>query len=118
MSRFAHISEQHLAAHFAARGIDFEYEPVEFALAWDSLGRETLGLRPDFYLPRFDLFVELTTLRQRLVTRKNRKVRMLRELYPEIQIEILYKRDYEAMLAGGELIFLEELHHSDIERTA
>jgi hypothetical protein len=87
-------------------------------LAWDETGREKLGFRPDFYLPEFDVFVELTTLRQRLVTRKNRKVRALRALYPEIHIEILYRRDYEAMIAGGELGFLAPLLASVIPQSA
>ena len=107
--RFAHESERHLAEYFDARGIAFEYEPVEFALGWDSTGRTTLGFRPDFYLPELDLFIELTTLRQCLVTRKNRKVRTLRALHPEIRIEVLYRRDYEAMVAGGEVAAVESL---------
>ncbi|HWD24142.1 MAG TPA: hypothetical protein VG368_01645 [Acidimicrobiales bacterium] len=96
----------------------YEYEPVEFALAWDAMGRETLGFRPDFYLPEFDLFIELTTLRQRLVTRKNRKVRTLRALHPEIQIEIVYRAEYEAMMAGGELSFLSSLLALEEARSA
>jgi hypoxanthine phosphoribosyltransferase len=54
---------------------------------------------PDFYLPELDLYVELTTLKQSLVTVKNRKVRRLRELYPEVNIKLLYKRDYHRLLA-------------------
>ena len=33
-------------------------------------------------------------MKQKLVTKKNRKIRRLRELYPEIKIRILYQRDY------------------------
>jgi hypothetical protein len=55
--------------------------------------------RPDFYLPGFDLYIEITTLNQRLVTRKNRKVRRLRELYPQVRIKVLYQRDYLSLLA-------------------
>jgi hypoxanthine phosphoribosyltransferase len=96
----------------------YEYEPVEFALAWDERGRQILGFRPDFYLPEFHCFIELTTLRQRLVTRKNRKVRTLRELYPEIQIEIVYRREYEAMMAGEEIEVLVSLLNIDTPRSA
>jgi hypothetical protein len=53
---------------------------------------------PDFYLPAYDLFIEITTLNQKLVTKKNRKVRRLRELYPDVQIKIFYQRDYQALL--------------------
>ena len=45
-----------------------------------------------------DLYVELTTMKQRLVTRKNRKVRLMKELYPEVRVKILYKRDYHKLL--------------------
>jgi len=53
---------------------------------------------PDFYLPEFDMYIEITTMNQKLVTRKNRKVRRLRELYPGVQIKIFYQRDYLALL--------------------
>src|SRR5437868_6648940 len=54
---------------------------------------------PDFYLPDHDLYIELTTLRQKLVTYKNRKLRQLRELYPDINIRLLYRKDYHRLLA-------------------
>jgi len=53
---------------------------------------------PDFYLPVFDLYIEVTTMNQKLVTKKNRKVRRLRELYPGIKIKIFYQRDYVRLL--------------------
>jgi hypoxanthine phosphoribosyltransferase len=87
-------------------------------LGWDETGRGTLGFRPDFYLPEFELFVELTTLRQRLVTRKNRKVRTLRALHPEVQIEVVYRAEYEAMMAGAELGFLASLRCLEEPRSA
>ena len=55
-------------------------------------------LRPDFYLPDYDLFIELTTLKQSLVTKKNRKVRRLRELYPDVHLKIFYGRDFRQLL--------------------
>ncbi len=91
---------------------------MEFVLAWDAEGRELLGFRPDFYLPALNVFVELTTLRQRLVTRKNRKIRMLRNLYPEIRVEILYRRDYDAMLAGEEIPLLTDLLGRSVPKSA
>jgi hypoxanthine phosphoribosyltransferase len=78
--------------------IVWEYEPVEFALSWSADGEVNMAFRPDFYLPELDLFIELTTLRQELVTRKNRKVRRLRELHPGINLKILYRRDYNNLL--------------------
>lgn len=78
--------------------IKWLYEPVSFDIAWDSRGNPVSKFTPDFYLPEFDLFIEITTMNQKLVTKKNRKVRMLRELYPEIKCKILYKRDFEGLL--------------------
>ena len=91
--RFAHASERFLADVLDFYGIAWEYEPVEFVLSWDEEGRPTSGFRPDFYLSEYDLFLELTTLRQQLVTKKNAKVRRLCELHPSINIRMLYRRD-------------------------
>jgi hypothetical protein len=96
--RFAHESERHFAAVLDFYGIAWEYEPTEFALAWDAEGRPTQAFRPDFYLGDYDLYIELTTLNQRLVTKKNGKVRRLRELHPEVNVKVLYQRDYRNLL--------------------
>ncbi len=98
-TRFAHESERRFARILDFYGVAWEYEPVEFALRWDESGRPTAGFRPDFWLPGQRLFVELTTMNQPLVTKKNGKVRRLRELYPEIQVKVLYQRDTLALLA-------------------
>jgi len=96
--RFAHPSEQLFAALLDLAGERWEYEPVEFPLKWDDKGMPTAGFRPDFYLPERGVFIELTTADQRLVTRKNGKVRRMRELYPEVPIMIVYQRDFVALL--------------------
>jgi hypothetical protein len=98
--RFAHPSEQLFAAVLDLCEQRWEYEPVEFPLRWDGDGTPTAGFRPDFYLPDRGLFIELTTADQRLVTRKNGKVRRMRELYPEVPIVIVYQRDFLALLAS------------------
>jgi hypothetical protein len=79
-------------------GVAWQYEPVEFPIEWDAGGKAVQGFRPDFYLPAHDLYIEITTLNQRLVTKKNRKVRRLRELHPEVQVKMLYQRDYLNLL--------------------
>lgn len=78
--------------------IDWEYEPRSFVIEWDREGNPSQKFTPDFYLPQYDLFIEITTLNQKLVTKKNRKVRRLRELYPEIKCKIFYQRDYINLL--------------------
>lgn len=97
--RFAHPSERLFAALLDLHGIRWEYEPVEFALRWDEEGSPSGGFRPDFWLPDVGCFVELTTADQRLVTRKNAKVRRMRDLYPEVEVVVLYQRDFVDLLA-------------------
>ena len=52
---------------------------------------------PDFYLPEQDLYLEVTVMKQSLVTRKNRKIRKLREQYPEIKVKLFNRRDFERL---------------------
>ena len=78
-------------------GVDWLYEPLEFPLAWDENGTPTRAFRPDFYLPATGNFIELTILEQRLVTKKNRKVREFRTLYPEVSLQVVYRGDFFAL---------------------
>ena len=95
---FAHPSEGEFAHILDFYNIEWVYEPRSFPLRWEG-ERITEMFTPDFYLPALDLYVELTTLKQSLVTEKNRKLRRLRELYPEIKITLLYKKDFDRLLA-------------------
>lgn len=95
---FAHNSERQFAQLLDFYQIEWEYEPRAFVLEWDRDGVPVQEFRPDFYLPQYDLYLEITTLNQRLVTKKNRKIRRLRELYPEINCKIFYQRDYLHLL--------------------
>jgi len=97
-TRFAHNSERQFAKLLDFYGIAWEYEPRTFVLESDREGNPVQAFSPDFYLPAYDLFIEITTLNQKLVTKKNRKVRRLRELYPEVKVKIFYQRDYQALL--------------------
>ncbi len=95
---FSHESERRVADLLDFYEIAWEYEPRTFVLEADPEGNPTSAFTPDFYLPGHDLYLEVTTLRQSLVTRKNRKVRMLRERHPGIRIRILYRRDLDRLL--------------------
>jgi hypoxanthine phosphoribosyltransferase len=97
--QFVHPSEQEFARFLDYYRIRWQYEPIAFPIGWDDEGRTTEMFAPDFYLPEHDLYVELTTMKQSLVTPKNRKVRRLRELYPDVDVRLLYRRDYEQLLA-------------------
>jgi hypoxanthine phosphoribosyltransferase len=95
---FAHPAEQDFSRLLSFYRVRWVYEPTTFALAWAADGRPCELFTPDFYLPDHRLYIELTTMRQRLVTRKNRKLRRLRELYPNVRIKLLYRRDYVRLL--------------------
>lgn len=95
---FAHNSERQLARLFDFYGIAWEYEPHCFELAWGPDGSVVEAFSPDFFLPEHGRYLEVTTMRQDLVTRKNRKVRRLRELHPELDVRVVYQRDYLHLL--------------------
>ena len=90
---FANQAEVACARVLDYYGIPWEYEPRTFVLGQDADGRVTEAFTPDFYLPEQDLYVEVTVMKQSLVTRKNRKLRRLRERYPDVNVKLFYKRD-------------------------
>ncbi len=107
---FAHGSEAEFARILDFYAVAWEYEPHTFPILWNLDGAVLESFAPDFFLPDLDLYVELTTLRQRLVRKKNRKLRRLRELYPAIRIKLFYARDFRAlMLKYGKLALADGL---------
>jgi hypothetical protein len=95
---FGHPSEEVFANLLDFYRIRWEYEPRSFPLQWDKGGRVIEAFTPDFYLPDVDLYIELTTMKQALVTRKNRKIRMLKAVYPHINVQVLYQRDIQDLI--------------------
>jgi hypothetical protein len=95
---FAHASEAELARILDYYQVVWQYEPRTFPILFNLEGAVVESFAPDFYLPEFDLYVELTTLKQSLVRKKNRKLRRLRELYPDVRIKLFYARDFKALL--------------------
>jgi len=107
---FAHVSEAEFARILDYYQVRWEYEPHTFPILWNLAGDLLESFSPDFFLPDMDLYIELTTLRQKLVRKKNRKLRRLRELYPELRIKLFYARDFRAlMLKYGRLELADEL---------
>jgi hypothetical protein len=96
--RFAHNSERQFAKLLDFYGIAWDYEPRTFTLERDNAGNPVQAFTPDFYLPAYDLYIEITTLNQKLVTKKNRKARRLQELFPDVRVKVLYQRDYLHLL--------------------
>ena len=95
---FAHAIEEEFARILDYYGIVWQYEPRTFALEWDNEGNVTTAFTPDFYLPEQDLYVELTTMRPKLITKKNRKLNRLRQLYPEINVKLFKRSDLRDLM--------------------
>lgn len=95
---FAHPSEEEFARLLDFYQIEWLYEPRSFPLQWEE-GRITEMFTPDFYLPGLDLYIEMTTLKPRLTREKRQKVHRLRELHPEVNVNLLARRDYDRLLA-------------------
>jgi hypothetical protein len=95
---FGHPSEEMFANLLDFYRIQWEYEPRSFPLQWDKDGNVMEAFTPDFYLPEFDLYVELTTMKQALVTRKNRKIKLLRAIYPHVNIQVFYQKDFQDLV--------------------
>jgi hypoxanthine phosphoribosyltransferase len=91
--QFANNAELECAKILDYYGVQWDYEPRTFVLEEDGEGRVLEAFTPDFYLPEQDLYIEVTVMKQSLVTRKNRKLRKLRERYPDVRIKLFYKRD-------------------------
>lgn len=96
--QFAHPIEEEFARILDYYGIPWEYEPHSFVLEWDEEGNVKKAFAPDFYLPEQDLYVELTTMRPKLVTKKNRKIRRMNELYPEINVQLWKRSDLRNLM--------------------
>ncbi len=107
---FAHASEAELARILDFYDVRWRYEPETYPIGWNLDGDVVESFSPDFYLPDLELYVELTTLKQKLVRKKNRKLRRLRELYPDIRIKLFYARDFRMlMLKFGRMALIEDL---------
>jgi hypothetical protein len=110
---FAHASEAEMARILDFYTVRWQYEPHTFPILWNLDGDVVESFAPDFYLPDLDLYLEMTTLKQRLVRKKNRKLRRLRELYPDLNIKLFYARDFRAlMLKYGKVALVDELSGS------
>ena len=95
---FAHPTEEEFAHILNFYGIEWQYEPRTFVLKRDEDGNVQEAFAPDFYLPQQDLYVELTTLRPSLIRIKNRKLRAMKTLYPDVNVKLFKRRDLESLL--------------------
>ena len=96
--QFSHPVEEEFARILDYYGIEWVYEPRTFPLQWDEQGNVTEAFTPDFYFPQQELYVELTTLRPSLATHKNRKLRRMQELYPDIHVKLFKRREMRNLM--------------------
>lgn len=96
--RFAHRSEEEFARLFDFYALRWEYEPCTFAVEWDETGVPTKFFTPDFYLVDYDLYIEVTTIKQKLISRKNQKLRKFQQLYPNVNIKLLNLGDFRKLM--------------------
>ena len=94
---FVNEAEVECARILDFHGIAWEYEPHSFVLEQDEDGRVLEAFKPDFYLPEQDTYLEVTVMKQSLVTRKNRKLREVQRLYPHVRVKLFYRRDIERL---------------------
>jgi hypoxanthine phosphoribosyltransferase len=112
--RFAHASEAELARILDFYQVAWRYEPDVFPISWNASGAVVECFAPDFYLPEIDIYLELTTLKQSLVRKKNRKLRAMRLLYPEVRVKLFYARDFRAlMIKYGRHAFMAEVFNGN-----
>jgi hypothetical protein len=97
-AKFVHPAEEIFARILDFYGIPWEYEPRTFPLAWDEDKNVIEAFTPDFYLPEQELYIELTTLRPHLSTHKDRKLKRLQELYPEVKIKLFKRREMRNLM--------------------
>ena len=98
--KFAHISEYNFSELLTLYDISWIYEPTSFPLKWGSNGDVNMMFRPDFYLPEHNLYIEITTMEQKHVTKKNKKIKLAKKLYPQFNFKIIYDIQYQELLSS------------------
>ena len=96
--RFVHQSEEEFSKILDFYQIQWEYEPKTFPLRWDEKGNLIECFSPDFYLPAFNTFIEITTCRQRLINKKKKKLKLFKELYPYNKILLIKNSDFHHLM--------------------
>lgn len=95
---YAHESEAEFARILEFYRLEWEYEPQTFPLRWGETGLPVESLTPDFYLPVYGIYIELTTIKPRLMAKKRRKIRLFKEIYPHLQIRLIQSRDFHQLM--------------------
>jgi hypothetical protein len=92
-SKLATPTEDQVAAVLDRARIVWRYEPTRFVIDRDVRGFEREACAPDFYLPQFDLYLEVSAGSPRRLNRKRAKLRRLAQGHPAIRVELLGPRE-------------------------
>tara|TARA_B100000427_G_scaffold227774_1_gene191212 strand:- start:301 stop:633 length:333 start_codon:yes stop_codon:yes gene_type:complete len=91
--KFAHPSEQLFTEHLDLFDIPWIYEPTSFPLKWGS-GAIKKMFTPDFYLPTLKTYIEITTMNQKLITKKSNKIKLASKLYPDKTFKLINEKEF------------------------
>jgi hypothetical protein len=111
---FSHPVEAEFARILDFYGVPWQYEPRTFVLERDAQGHVTEAFAPDFYLPDQDVYVELTTMQPGQQRHKNRKIRLLRELYPDVNVKLFKRDDIRSLLTKFGVQDVPDLLHNEL----
>lgn len=90
---FANECEEEFARALEAHRIFWRYKPRTFAVEWDEEGNFVDSFTPGFYLPAHSRYVEITAPDCRGSV-AGRKVRLLRQQYSRIKIDLIIWPDF------------------------
>ena len=102
---WGHPSEEKFACILDYKRIKWKYEPHMIVLK-EKNGITVKGFRPDFYLPDKDLYIEISTAKNQ--GKKNRKMTMVADLYPHINIILLTNKRLERIFKRYDFLWPEE----------
>ena len=105
--KFAHYSEKLFSEHLELFNITWIYEPRSFPLKWGS-GSIKMMFTPDFYLPDYDIYIEITTMNQKLITKKQKKIKLAKKLYPQYNFKLINESKFYNFLNSDNEYLVKE----------
>jgi hypothetical protein len=95
---FVTPEEERFERMLRKHSIPWEYESHLITFALDpKIGVADAGFNPDFYLPEWDIYVELTGGGAASMRKKRSKIRRAVDLYPYLRIRLLDEGDVSLM---------------------
>ena len=105
--KFAHPSEKLFSEHLDLFDIPWVYEPTSFPLKWGN-GSIKKMFTPDFYLPSLNTYIEITTMSQKLITKKSNKIKLAKKLYPNKRFKLINEKEFNDFLTKDNKNLVQE----------